>query len=94
MSDDFAMGWQPEVDVPLSGTVTAISEREGKYGNYRIVTAEKDDGEAIAIHAFHSVLAQELTNVGVGDSITVTYLGKKTSKAGKPFHAYRVDTSS
>ena len=94
MSDDFAAGWQHEVDVPLRGAVTGISEREGKYGTYKIVTAEKEDGDAVAIHAFHSVLAQELTDVKVGDRLEVTYLGKRESKAGKPFHAYLVDISS
>jgi hypothetical protein len=94
MSEDFAPGWQPEVDVPLVATVTAISEREGKYGPYKIYATEKDDGSAVAVHAFHSVLEQDLADVQVGDGIEVTYLGKRPTKSGdKTFHAYRVVVS-
>jgi hypothetical protein len=94
MSEDFAPGWQPEVDVPLEGNVTAISEREGKYGSYKIYVLENDGGE-VAVHAFHSVLANELEAVEVGDQVEITYLGKRPTKSGdKTFHAYKVDTSS
>jgi hypothetical protein len=94
MSDDFAPGWQPEIDVPLEGNITAISEREGRYGPYKIYTIE-NDGEEVAVHAFHSVLANELEAVEVGNQVEITYLGKRPTKSGdKTFHAYRVDAPS
>jgi hypothetical protein len=94
MPDDFAPGWQPEVDVPLVATITAISEREGKYGPYKIYATEKEDGSAVAVHAFHSVLAQDLAEVEVDNQVEITYLGKRPTKSGdKTFHAYRVIVS-
>ena len=83
----FAPAWRREDDPKIVGEVTTLSEREGAYGRYPIVTVRTQDGER-AIHAFHEVLANELARIApkVGDKIGVKYLGKHPERS---YHRYR-----
>jgi hypothetical protein len=88
---DFDPGWQPQPDVPLVFTIDAITSREGDYGEYKIYCGARDDGSRVAVHSFHSVLKNELADVEIGDTVKITYFGKRTGKSGKPYHAYDVE---
>ena len=85
---DYAAAWQPDPGDKLVGTVVDISERDGAFGRYPIVTLSTEDGE-LAIHAFHDVLANELARIApkVGDELGVKYAGKHPDKG---YHQYRV----
>jgi hypothetical protein len=74
---EFAPAWKPQPGDKLVGIVTALSTRNGEYGEYPIVTVRSDDGE-FAAHAFHEVLANELAKVApkVGDQVGIKYVGK------------------
>jgi hypothetical protein len=86
---EYASAWRPNPGDKLIGTVTELSEREGSYGCYPIVTVATESGERLAVHAFHEVLANELARVApkVGDIIGVKYAGKDPDKG---YHRYRV----
>jgi hypothetical protein len=83
----FAEAWRREDSPKIVGEVTALSEREGTYGRYPIVTLRTEQGER-AIHAFHEVLANELARIApkVGDKIGVKYMGKHEERG---YHQYR-----
>ena len=89
----YAPAWRPDVDDKLSGEVVALSERDGGYGNYPIVTLRRDDnGEELAVHAMHQVLSSQLAELRpkVGDRIAIRYLGKIANKASTgSYHGYR-----
>lgn len=88
----YAAAWRPDVDDKLVGEVVALSERDGGYGNYPILTLRRDDGEELAVHAMHYVLSSELAKLRpkIGDRLAIKYLGKIAPKTGAPYHAYRV----
>lgn len=90
---EFAPAWRPDPGDKLSGEVVGIGERAGEYGSYPIVTLRRDDGEELALHAFHSVLASELAALRpkLGDRLAVRYDGKKQTRTGTgSYHGYKV----
>lgn len=86
-----AEGWKPQPGDKVVGKILEISQRDGDYGPYKVVTIEKADGVPIAIHAFHSVLAGRLEDQkpGLGDIIGVKYEGKKQG-AKNTYDNYKV----
>jgi hypothetical protein len=83
LNEENAPAWRPEEGDVIQGKVVNIDLRPaGDYPAYWIITLEKADGEREAIHAFHSVLAQELQRIRpqVGHMIAVKYLGKKQGR--------------
>lgn len=89
LEEGFAPGWRPAPGDMIVGTVVDISQGEGDYGPYPIVTIEQPNGEALAVHAFHTVLKKELSakRPTEGDKLGIKYLGMP---AGKNYEAYRV----
>lgn len=92
-----AEGWRPEPGDVVIGVVDEVTSREGDYGPYPLIVIEQEDGELVAVHAFHTVLKNEIEAQApsVGDEIGVKYLGTQEPKGGlkkgqDPFHAYRV----
>lgn len=92
-------GWRPEPNDEVFGQVVSISEREGDYDPYPYIEIDDEDsGKIIGVHAFHTVLKNEIAakKPQVGDTLGIVYLGKQTSKRvnaqGKSseFEAYRV----
>ena len=85
----FAPAWRPEPGDKLVGTVTELTERDGAYGPYPIITLRQEDGEELAIHCFHGVLQSELARIAPkhGDELGVKYSGKDPEKG---YHRYRV----
>lgn len=84
---DYAEAWRPSPGDKLVGVVVDISARDGSFGRYPIVTVRTAEGEELAIHAFHEVLAGELARIApkVGDEIGVKYQGKHE----RGYHKYR-----
>lgn len=90
-------GWRPEVGDVVIGTIDEVTTGNGDFGEYPLLIIEKADGEFIAVHAFHSVLRNEIESLqpSEGDEIGVKYLGKKEPKGGlkkgmSPFENYKV----
>lgn len=89
---DYAEAWKPGDGDKLVGIVVDVSERDGTYGAYPIVTLRTAEGDELAVHAFHEVLANELARIAPkpGDEIGVKYLGKHPERG---YHRYRVRRS-
>jgi hypothetical protein len=87
---DFPPAWRFEPGGKLVGEVIGLTEREGNFGRYPIVTLRTDNGDEVAVHAFHDVLSRNLAQVapGVGDRIGIKYLGRHPERG---YHAYRVE---
>ncbi len=47
--------WRPDVGDELIGRVIRVNVRETDNGPYPVVTVLQDNGEKLALHAFHSV---------------------------------------
>lgn len=89
-----AEAWTPEPGDLIEGTVVDLSSNETEYGEYPIVVIETEDGEEVAIHAYHAVLqrAIEKKRPVEGDLFGAKYLGKTSPKKGKnPYHDYNVE---
>ena len=86
---EFAPAWRPSPGDKLVGTVTELSERDGAYGAYPIVTVRQADGKELAVHAFHEVLQSELARIAPkhGDEIGIKYQGKDSERG---YHRYTV----
>jgi hypothetical protein len=86
VSVDFstAEGWRPNPGDVAEGKVTEISEYDGGYGSYPVVTIETDEGK-VALHAFHTVLRNELArlNVQVGEPLAVLYAGNSRRRTAQ-----------
>jgi hypothetical protein len=89
LDKDFAPAWRPAPGDKLVGMITELTERQGTFGKYVIVTVRTDSGEELAVHAFHEVLANELARVApeIRDPIAIKYLGRHPEK---DYHQYRV----
>jgi hypothetical protein len=78
-----AKGWKPEPGDTLTGVVVGITpSNPGEYGIYPIVTIRKDDGELVALHAFHATLKNRLIEKRpvAGEVIAVQFHGERESK--------------
>lgn len=85
MDFDYAEGWRPNPGDVIVGVVTDISMGHNEWGSYPIVTVKPDDGEAVAIHAFHTSLMNQFTELQPrqGETIGVAFKGKQRTKDGK-----------
>jgi hypothetical protein len=89
----FAPAWRPDVDDQLVGEVVALSEHDGGFGAYPIVTLRRDGGEEVAVHCIHYVLSSELAKLRpkAGDRLAIKFLGKLAKKSGTgSYNGYRV----
>jgi hypothetical protein len=90
---DFAPGWNPKdpgAPQQVLGAVTDIGQGSDFNGDpYLIYTIRQEDGERIAVHAFSTVLKQELAKyrIKLGSEVGVKYLGKPE---GKNYYRYAV----
>ncbi len=90
---EYAEAWRPEPGDKLIGEVVELSQRDGEFGSYPIITIKQGNGEELALHAFHTVAQNELARVRpqVGETAAIKYIGKRTAQDGRTtFHAYRV----
>lgn len=90
---DYAPAWRPDPGDKLIGEVVELSQREGAYGTYPIVTVRQDSGEELALHAFHTVAQNELAKARpqIGERIAIKYAGQRLGGDGKSkYHAYKV----
>lgn len=92
---DYAPGWRPTPGDQVQGKVTNVEGTVGFNGKpYAVVTIEQENGQELAIHAFHTVLRRELAQrrIKVGDDLSVKYLGKKGDGGsyGRGYDVYRV----
>ncbi len=88
LNDEPAPGWRPEKGEQIIGTIVEIGEAKGDYAAYPLITIETATGD-IAVHAFHTVLRQELESKqpAEGDRIGIRYLGVPDDK---DYESYRV----
>lgn len=103
---DFGVdGWQPEPGEVLTGEIVDITSGSSEYGRYPIVViSRKDDGQNVAVHAFHYTLKNRLVEMRpkVGHELTIRFFGEfeQTRKDGsawvmpdgrvKTLHQYEV----
>jgi hypothetical protein len=88
-----AEGWRPSPGDVLIGEVTAIEERRGFAERpYPVVTVRTDEGEFVALHAFHTVAKDELAKLQprVGDRFGVAYLGLVRKEDDSRYELYRM----
>lgn len=99
MNDPDPEGWRPEVGDTIIGTIEDIGSRISDFNGepYPILTIAQEDGSVVAVHAFHSVLKNEIDalNPSIGDEIGVRYDGPKEPKGGlkkgmSAYESYRV----
>jgi hypothetical protein len=86
--DSNAEAWRPKPGDKLIGVVVDIGSRTTEYGTYAIVTLRDKAGDEYAIHAFHTVLANEFAKrpLRLGERVGVKYLGK----SDKGYQAYTI----
>lgn len=84
------MAWRPQDGNPqIGGTVTDISEAGSDFGTYPLLTIRTPSGKYVTVHAFHTVLQNELNRriasgrLKVGDTIAIAYKGEGEAKAGR-----------
>jgi hypothetical protein len=79
-----AEGWKPEKGDEIQGTVLGAKlSSGGDFGPYPILFVLQDD-EPVAVHAFHTVLRNELVSQRPqsGEIIYIRYLGPDTKYDG------------
>lgn len=81
--------WRPDPEDKLVGTVVEVDERVSDYGPYPLLIVETEDGDEVAVHAFHTVLKNELARKRPqpGDTIGIVYRGKDEDRG---YERYRV----
>ena len=87
--------WRPETgDVVIGHIVMLKTAGEGTaFGSYPLITIQADnDGSLVNVHAFHTVLRNELmrAEIGVGDRIGIKYMGHSDGGDFNGFENYRV----
>jgi hypothetical protein len=88
--------WRPDQEDPdlLVGTVADIDFGVSEYtdsGKYPIIViVDEKTNEEKAVHAFHSVLANELKRQKpqIGERIGIKFLGEQPTKPGSKFKSY------
>ena len=81
-------GWRPKDGDVLIGSVTEVTRGWSDYADeyYPIVVVQpKGDGPPVAVHAFHQVLKNRLTELRprIGEELGIKYVGQTRSKDGK-----------
>jgi hypothetical protein len=91
---EYAEAWRYEPGDKLIGETVELSQREGAYGIYPIITVRQDNGVELAFHAFHTVARNELAKAApqVGERIAIKYVGVKEAggEGRSSYHAYKV----
>jgi hypothetical protein len=94
MGFDYAPAWRPDPGAIIDGTVTEITTYDGGgYGRYPIIVLRLHDGGEFAVHAFHTVLRNELArlDVQVGEHVAIFYGGPRETRSGDgSYESYRV----
>jgi len=92
---EFAQAWRWENPGDgVEGTVVSVSSRvhDNHPEGYPIVVLRLADGSDAAVHGMTTVLKNEINerNLRAGDMFAAIYDGKKSSGAGRSYHAFRV----
>lgn len=85
--------WKPEEGDLVIGELEEISEREGDYGPYRVITLFTDSGDVWNVAGFGTVLAGKfasLSDSDLGCRVAVKYIGEATGKSGKSYKNWSV----
>jgi len=89
---DLAPAWRPDKDdsAVLVGEIVDIDEGTSDYDPYPLLTIRQDDGTELAVHAFHTVLKNELIRQRpkIGERIGIKYLGEQPTKPGSKFKSF------
>jgi hypothetical protein len=97
-----APAWLPEEGAILTGAVEMVKRGESEYGAYPIVVLSVQSidpnpdgvvgGSFVAIHAFHSLLQDELLKIRpvTGDVLTFAYMGQQETNESKRSYAAAV----
>jgi hypothetical protein len=75
-----APAWMPEKGDILVGEVVGLRMgNDNGYGTYPVVIYKQDDGEFIALHAFHTLIREQLREAKtvIGKRQMIAYDGKK-----------------
>lgn len=94
-------GPEPEAWIPeeageyVIGELEEISERDGDYGPYRVLTLLTDNGDVLNVAGFGTVLKGKFDSISqsdIGAKIAVKFLGEAPSKkpGGKPYKNWTV----
>lgn len=86
--------WRPEPGSQILGLLRAIGRRSSTHStDYPVLTIEDGDGRWYDVHAFHTVLWQEIERQkpNPGDVCGVRYIGKKPGgQNGEGYDAYKL----
>lgn len=88
--------WIPEnADEYIIGELEEISEREGDYGPYRVITLLASDGSVWNVAGFGTVLSGKFASLkdsDIGCNVAVKFLGEAASKkpGGKAYKNWTV----
>jgi hypothetical protein len=82
------VGWNPEVQATVAGTVADITPNCdcGGYGGHYLLFIDEPGGNGTAVHCFHTTLRNQIEprietgKLRAGDLIVVSYTGKQASK--------------
>src|SRR3990167_3976540 len=84
--------WRPDEQDPdiLIGEVVSVEQGTSDFGPYPLLVIKQDDGTEKALHAFQTVLRNELIRQRPqpGERIGIKYLGKQQSKPGSKYGSY------
>jgi hypothetical protein len=88
-----APAWKPDPGAKLIGELITVDERLGYNDQpYPILTLRCADGD-VAVHAFHSVLRNEVgkQNPQIGETVAIKYAGEVAKEDGRGrYHSYRL----
>jgi hypothetical protein len=80
IDQDYAEGWRPKDGDTIIGKVESLSRAwsDESESFYPIITIVKDDGERVAVHAFHMALKNQLKELKPkqGETIGIKMVGK------------------
>lgn len=83
-----AVAWRPAAGDMIDGRIVRILRRETnpEFGPYPLVLIDTGDPLYTAVHAFHSLLRDQLAEIKAkpGDEISIVYQGKLESKNDSP----------
>lgn len=81
---DMAPAWRPAPDTMMAGTLQGFRiGRDSGYGTYPIMVYMLDNGQAVSVHAFHTLLRDSLKEMQPkkGDRHLIHYAGKVETNA-------------
>ncbi len=88
LSVEHAEAWKPAPGETVIGELIAVAWNDAGWGEYPICTLRRDDGSAVAVHAFRQVLQRELAEQRprLGERIGIRHLGR----ADSGYYRYRL----